>query len=152
VRVKTAEQYAERFKRRGGKQRPSNTQFHALMEQYHRDPNYMRKPNHGARAQSIEDVFGSDRPAKGSVERGPNVAGIALVGQLGTCQRTLVQWKPYYDPDAFVKDIKGRLKYIPYVYPCVVDHGHKRHSNDRRVLIRLTGKKGEHRDTQGRTW
>ena len=128
MKVKTAEQYAERFKRRGDarKREQFKAYIHGVVDGYRgRDVNQCLKPDHGTRAQRIDDVFAGRlvKPQKPTV---PNVAGIPLEGEMGSCGHVLVGYKPYVEPEAFVKNTQGRIQYIPFAYPCIVDHGMKR--------------------------
>lgn len=109
----------------------------------HTDVNYMLKPNHGARAQSIEDVFASKRSTK-SKDR---LKGVPMVGHLVKCPHSLVAW--FEDTNE-----RGRKVHFARTYPCTVDHGwtYPKNARGRTDLVQAQGMRGEHRDANGRRW
>lgn len=140
MKIKTPEQYKARFERIGQKQKPKvTTSVNSV------DITYGLSPNHKARAQSIQDVFGALYRPK--AHKPKDTKSVRLVGDYSGCFNSLVMW---YDEE----DHNGRTVHIPYAYPCVVQHGWQRHPRARFAmdLVPSMGKKGEHRDKFGRTW
>ena len=162
MKIDTAEKYSERFKRIGAKGRRKwakdcmRANFIRTEEALGRripDVNRGLKPNHGARAVSLNDVYANAFKSKKSKEWFPNVGGIRIVGSMGSCDRTLVAWSEEVN-DA---DKPWKTEYHAFAYPCTVDHGWEKQPDVRRrweptSLRRATGKPGEHRDSLGRTW
>jgi hypothetical protein len=154
-RPDATEQYAARFKRRGDarKRKQFKDYVHGVVVGYRgRDSAQMSKPNHTARAQDIEGVFAGAFKPQTPTAWFPNVGGIRIVGAMGRCPRTLVAWSE--EVDTAGPSDHPVTRYFAYAYPCVVDHGMKRHTKLRfgLDLVPVTGKPGEHRDSLGRTW
>lgn len=147
-KLKAKERYQKRFEHIGRKQdrKWARDYFRGIFGAPRaRDCNYMLKPNHTARAQSIEDVFaGSLKPRTPKAKR-----SMTFVGKLGTCRHSLVEWRGY---NVVTESGYIRTDWYPFAYPCTVDHGWKNAKVGKRGLVRATGKKGEHQDSLGRTW
>lgn len=168
MKIDTKEKYEERFLRRrvrmAKKVRDSDREqawanhLHSALPARLIKPRRVKyqhgwgsKPDHAARVVSLENAF-TLKPEK-SKDWFPNVGGIRIVGNYGSCDRTLVAWSE--EVNTVGPSNHSVTEYFAYAYPCTVDHGWKQHRTDKRTLgglVRSAGEKGEHRDSLGRTW